>query len=51
MIKKQFHSDQRIINCLNTDYDINITMLTFLPLGADEAYQSPICPCTHLMLV
>lgn len=28
-------SDQRIIDCLNTDYDIKVSTLTFLPIGAD----------------
>ena len=28
-------SDQRIIDCLNTDYGIKVAKLTFLPLGAD----------------
>ena len=28
-------SDQRIIDCLNTDYGIEVATLTFLPLGAD----------------
>lgn len=27
--------DQRIIDCLHTDYGIEVTRLTFLPLGAD----------------
>lgn len=35
MIKKQPLSDQRIIDCLNTDYGIKVATLTFLPLGAD----------------
>lgn len=32
---KQTISDQRIIDCLNTEYGIKIVNLTFLPLGAD----------------
>ena len=28
-------SDQRIIDCLNTSYGIEVATLTFLPLGAD----------------
>src|SRR5665648_158220 len=28
-------SDQRIIDCLNIDYGIEVATLTFLPLGAD----------------
>ncbi len=35
MIEKQSLSDQRIINCLNTNYGIEVATLTFLPLGAD----------------
>jgi len=35
MIEKQSISDQRIIDCLNTDYGIKIATLTFIPLGAD----------------
>jgi spectinomycin phosphotransferase len=35
MIEKKLLSDQRIIDCLNTDYGINVDQLTFLPLGAD----------------
>jgi len=35
MIEKQPLSDQLIINCLNTDYGIEVATLTFLPLGAD----------------
>jgi spectinomycin phosphotransferase len=35
MIEKQILSDQRIIDCLNSDYDIKVATLTFLPLGAD----------------
>lgn len=35
MIGKQSLSDQSIIDCLNTDYGIKVTTLTFLPLGAD----------------
>lgn len=35
MIEKQSLSDQRIIDCLNTDYGIKVTALTFIPLGAD----------------
>ena len=32
---KQSLSDQRIIDCLNADYGIEVVTLTFLPLGAD----------------
>ena len=32
---KQALSDQRIIDCLNTNYGIKVDRLTFLPLGAD----------------
>lgn len=32
---KQPLSDQRIIDCLNANYGINVARLTFLPLGAD----------------
>lgn len=35
MIEKQFVSDERIIECLNTHYDITVTTLIFIPLGAD----------------
>ncbi len=35
MIEKQFLSEERIIDCLNTDYGIEVTSLSFLPLGAD----------------
>ena len=35
MIEKQPLSDQRIIDCLNIDYGIEVATLTFLPLGAD----------------
>ncbi|MBN2479597.1 MAG: aminoglycoside phosphotransferase family protein [Parachlamydiales bacterium] len=35
MIEKQLLSDQRIIDCLNTDYGIEIAALSYLPLGAD----------------
>jgi spectinomycin phosphotransferase len=35
MIEKQPLSDKRIIDCLNTDYGIEVATLTFLPLGAD----------------
>ena len=35
MIEKQSLSDQRIIDCLNNDYGIEIATLTFLSLGAD----------------
>lgn len=35
MLVKQLLSDQRIIDCLNTDYGIEVVALTFLPLGAD----------------
>ncbi len=32
---KQALSDQRIIDCLSIHYDIKVTMLIFLPIGAD----------------
>jgi spectinomycin phosphotransferase len=32
---KQPLSNQRIIDCLNTDYGIKVSRLTFLPIGAD----------------
>lgn len=32
---KQALSDQRIIDCLNTDYGIKVVRLSFLPIGAD----------------
>lgn len=35
MIEKQPISDKQIIDCLNSDYGIEVTTLTFLPLGAD----------------
>lgn len=35
MIEKQSLSGQRIIDCLSINYGINVTALTFLPLGAD----------------
>jgi spectinomycin phosphotransferase len=35
MIEKQFFSEQRIIDCLKSDFDITVDTLTFLPLGAD----------------
>ncbi len=35
MIEKQPISDKRIIDCLISDYGIEVTTLTFLPLGAD----------------
>jgi spectinomycin phosphotransferase len=35
MIEKQSISDDLIIRCLNTNYGIEVSMLTFLPLGAD----------------
>ncbi len=35
MIEKQSLSDQRIIDCLNTEYGIKVATLTFIPLGAD----------------
>jgi len=35
MIKKQFISDQSIIDCLNAHYEIKVTTLTHIPLGAD----------------
>ncbi len=35
MTKTQFPSDQYIIDCLNTYYDIKVTKLILLPLGAD----------------
>ena len=43
MIEKQFLSEQRIIDCLNVDYNINVVTLTFIPLGADmnaSAYKA-----------
>lgn len=36
MIEKQSFSDQRIIDCLNTNYDIKVAILTLIPLGADQ---------------
>lgn len=35
MLEKHSLSDQLIISCLNTHYDIEVASLTFLPLGAD----------------
>jgi spectinomycin phosphotransferase len=35
MIEKLPFSDQRIIDCLQNDYGIDVTALIFLPLGAD----------------
>ncbi len=35
MLVKDHLLDQRIIDCLSTNYGINIMTLTFLPLGAD----------------
>jgi spectinomycin phosphotransferase len=35
MLVKPPLSDQRIIDCLNTNYGIEVITLTFLPLGAD----------------
>ncbi|MBS4168983.1 aminoglycoside phosphotransferase family protein [Parachlamydia sp. AcF125] len=35
MIEKQFLSPHYIIDCLNTNYDIAVSKLIFLPLGAD----------------
>lgn len=35
MLIKPPLEDQRIINCLHTDYGIEVATLTFLPLGAD----------------
>ena len=35
MIEKQPLSEQRIIDCLNTNYGIKVARFTFLPLGAD----------------
>lgn len=32
---KQAPSDQRIIDCLNTNYDLKVARLSFLPIGAD----------------
>ncbi len=32
---KQAISDERIIDCLTTDYGIKVAKLTFLPIGAD----------------
>lgn len=43
IIEKQPVSDTLIINCLNIDYGIEVTTLTFLPLGADmnaSVYQA-----------
>lgn len=34
MIEKQLLSNERIIDCLKTDYGIEVLQLTFLPLGA-----------------
>lgn len=36
MLVKPAISDQRIIDCLSTDYGIEVATLTFLPLGADS---------------
>ena len=35
MLEKHALSDPTIISCLNTNYDIEVATLTFLPLGAD----------------
>jgi spectinomycin phosphotransferase len=35
MLEKQPISEQRIVDCLITDYGIDVSTLTFLPLGAD----------------
>lgn len=35
MIEKQSLADQRIIDCLNAEYGVPVTTLTFIPLGAD----------------
>lgn len=35
MIEKKFLSEQRIIDCLKSDFGITVDTLTFLPLGAD----------------
>lgn len=35
MIEKKTFSDQRIIDCLHTDYGITVATLTLIPLGAD----------------
>lgn len=35
MLEKQSFPDQVIISCLNTNYGIQVTTLTFLPIGAD----------------
>jgi spectinomycin phosphotransferase len=35
MLVKAPLSNQRIIDCLNTYYGIEVCTLTFLPLGAD----------------
>jgi hypothetical protein len=35
MIEKPALSDQRIIDCLKSAYDINVEAFVFLPLGAD----------------
>lgn len=36
MIEKQSFPEQRIIDCLNADYGIEVATLRFLPLGADS---------------
>lgn len=35
MLEKQLLLDERIIDCLNTDYGIEVAVLSILPLGAD----------------
>lgn len=35
MIEKKSISDQCVIDCLNTDYEIKVAALTHIPLGAD----------------
>ena len=35
MLEKQIPSDQQIIDCLKSHYNIQVVALTFLPLGAD----------------
>lgn len=52
MVAKQPISDQRIINCLNTNYGIKVTSLTLIPLGADIVHQyiKLIQMTSHLIL-
>ena len=35
MLEKQSISEQRIVDCLIADYGIDVSTITFLPLGAD----------------